>query len=283
MFAGRSGTIEDFVFRYLQTGALSAPVLVEKIKTIRPGTTKQGVYAALRNLKKQEIVIENNKQVLLNIRWLKAMEEYFAIAQKAYFEGTLGRGNFFNLGVGEKVEYVFRNPIQADAFWWQVLYLLSEMSATKEPVYLYNPHDWFLIARRESERDSITSIVRRGKQYLLTVCGNFPLDVAVADEFDGNRSQYYMMPKALFPKNNYYLNIVDDFLIQVWIDRKLANTIDAHYKNTKTIDGEAKEHLIKLTQQKGRVRLVISRDPKKAQLLKKRLGKHFYIPVSDGK
>lgn len=278
MFARHPGTIEDFIFQYLQTGAMSTPALVDAIQSVRPRTTKQGVYAALRNLKRDEIVLTNDKQARLNVRWLKKMEEYFAVAQKAYFEGTLGRGNFYNLGIGEKVEYTFRNPTQADAFWWQALYLLSEMSNTKEPVYLYNPHDWFLLARRESERESIESIIGRGKRYLLTVGGKNPLDRAVADEFDGNKSQYHMALKPLFQKNNYYLNVVDDFLIQVWIGKKLADAIDVLYRGTTKVDGQAEKRINDLVRQKGRVRLVISRDPKKTQRLKKLLGKNFYIP-----
>ena len=94
MLSTTPNTIEDYIYRYLQNGPIQTAVLVEKIKNVRASTTKQGVYAALRNLKKQEIAILHNKHALLNIRWLINMEQYFAIAQKSYFEGTLGNGNF---------------------------------------------------------------------------------------------------------------------------------------------------------------------------------------------
>lgn len=272
----RENSLESHIFNLLQHGPQEPTKLLEQIRSIRPSTTKQGLYAVLRNLKKQEILVVHNKQAEFNIRWLNHMQDFFSIAQSFYTKGSSGVGNFLNLKEGEKITYSFSTPVQTDAFWWHALYILSESSKTNEPVYLYNPHEWFLIARRQSELESI-KLISSKKQFLLTAGGKTSLDKYVAGDFDGEKSQYFMADKFLFPKNSYYLNIVDDFLIEVWIDKNTALKIEKLYLAATGFNKEVEQQLKEIVSLKGKTKLTISRSSKKAAKLKKLFKKHFYI------
>ena len=159
--------------------------------------------------------------------------------------------------------------------------LLSEtLPNLNEPVYLYNPHEWFLLARRESELECIKLITQK-RQFLLTVGGKTPLDHSVSGDFDGNKSQYYMADSPLFPKNNYYLNTVGDFIIEVRIDPSLAEQIKQLYAQTEKDITASKEQLKIIVHGKGRSKMTISRDRNKAEKFKKVLRKYFYIPKTE--
>ncbi len=279
MIFSKEGSIESLVCSLLQHGPVDTAALIPQIQEQRPKTTKQGVYAALRQLRKEEVVVMHHKKVSFNVRWLKQVGQFFVIAEQHYVAEDLGRDNFLNLRDGEKIAYFFSSPTETDKFWGHALILLGESSVPEsEPAYLYNPHEWFLIARKESERECI-AIIAKKRRFLLTAGANTPLDRAVADEFDGNLSQYHMLERPLFSKSNYYVNIVGDFLIEVWIDPDIAARIEAVYNGDEKNPEVVREKLIAIVGGKGRSRLQVSRNAKKAERLKWLLKKNFYIPV----
>jgi hypothetical protein len=278
MRASQGKTIEDIIIGLLQRGPINTLELIKLVREKRPKTTKQGIYLALRNLAKEEIAVLHNKQASLNIRWIKRMRHFFAITEQSYIEDDSGKGNFISLKVGEKVEYSFADSATTDLFWWDALYILSELYTGDEPIYIYNPHEWFLIARKESEVEAIKEITKKHR-LLLTAGNRTPLDKSVSKYFDGNKGQYYMSEKSLFVKSNYYFNIVGDFIIEVWLDKQIAAKIDEVY-SSKLREDDAKTELIKIINGKGRSKLRISRNAKKAEKLKLLTRKYFYIPKS---
>lgn len=279
MLFGKEKSLENLICARLQEGAIDTASLIREIREQRSGTTKQGVYAALRQLRREEIVVLHNKKASFNLRWLKQAEQFFATAEQHYIESDFGRDNFLNLKDGERISYFYSSPTETDKFWGHALVTLGESSvASDEPAYLYNPHEWFLVARRESERECF-DIITKKRRLLLTASEKTPLDRAVAGEFDGDRGQYHMLDTPLFAKNNYYFNIVGDFIIEVWIDPAIATQIESLYRKTEGLDDDAAKELTKIVTDKGRSRLTISCNAKKAERLKKMLRKNFYIPT----
>lgn len=280
MLFGKENSIENLICTLLQGGAIATTSLIEQIRGQRQGTTKQGVYVALRQLRREEVVVLHNKKASFNVRWLKQMDQFIKSAEQNYIESDFGRDNFLNLKDGERISYFFSNPTETDNFWGHALVILGESSVpSDEPAYLYNPHEWFLIARRESERECF-DIITKERRLLLTAGGKTPLDRAVANEFDGDRGQYHMLDTPLFAKNNYYFNIVGDFIIEVWIDPSIAAQIESLYHKTEGLSDDTAGELIKIVAGNGRSRLTISRNAKKAERLKKMLRKNFYLPAT---
>jgi hypothetical protein len=204
------------------------------------------------------------------------MSDYFSLAERSYLQGESGIGHFLNLEDGERIRYDFRDAATTDAFWVHALHILIE--AHPKAIWLgYNPHCWFFIAREESERQLRDFIAKKGGIYAMTVAGRTALDWYIATEFDGKQSKYYMFEKSLFPKRNYYLNVIGEFLVEVWIDPKTAQAIESLYQTTGKYSEEAKAALKTITTTKGRSRLVISRNKKKSLELARKLSKPFYF------
>lgn len=272
-------SVENLILERLQRGPVNTVNLIKDIQRVRTRTTKQGVYTALRSLRDEEVVVMHNKRTSFNIRWLKHMGQFFSTAEQHYLSESFDITNFLNLQEGEKITYAFSTPAQNDMFWGHALILLSESGIpSSEPVYLYNPHEWFLVARRDSERDCM-DIITKNRRFLLTSGGNSFLDHAVRKEFDGNMSQYHMLTKPLFSKENYYINVVGDFIIEAWINTRVATQIEKIYQTTLELNKEIEGKLLTVIEGKGKTKFAISRNIKKAEKIKKMLRKNFYIPV----
>lgn len=122
-----------------------------------------------------------------------------------------------------KLNIIFKVRLKL-IFFGPMLYIFLPKESKKEPVYLYNPHEWFLLARKENELELFNTISRKGHRVLLTVGNDSFLDRYVKKYFDNNFSQYHIRNRRLFNENNYYLNIIGDFLIEVWMDKKYRTT-----------------------------------------------------------
>ena len=89
------------------------------------------------------------------------------------------------------------------------------------------------------------------------------IDIAVKD-FDGLASQYFMSEKPLFKKKNYYINVIGDFIIEVWISNTAADEIEDIYKSSAELTDEVKNRFLKIAEKKGRTKIVISRNLRKS-------------------
>lgn len=269
--------IEEFVLKLLADGPLPAMALVKKISFLRLRATKQAVYSALRKLKKAEIVVIHGKIVSLNSLWISKMSDFFAEARHKYSMGSAETEGFLALEDGDKITYNFKNPEIADAFWGHAFDILAGIMDKTEPIYIYNPHEWFLLAREESETALFKRITEEKRQILVTTPGQTGLDKYAKKFFDGTYAQYYMAAHHLFKKPNYYVNIFGDYVIEAYIDEKTENHIEKFYKNHSVFNDETRKEIQNIIATQGRNKISISKNKDKAEKLKKTLGKEFYI------
>jgi hypothetical protein len=268
--------IEEYILNHLKNGPILILDLIEEIRNNRSGTTKQAVYAALRQMKQQEMVLTLKGEALLNVAWVNRMMDYFDAAKGSYTQGATSR-RAFDLEDGERIKYYFNDAHKADIFWTHAYFLLLESLEADEPVFLYNPHEWFLLARTENEKSVIETTIQHGHHCLITAGGRTFLDKLVRRYFDGEKSQYNALEKPLFKENNYYINIFGDFLIEAWINKDVAERIEALYSDMDKWNEDSVDAFKEILDMSGRMRIVISRNHKKAEHLKKMLRKGFAI------
>lgn len=269
-------TIEEYILFFLKIAPSPTKELLEKIQQERLGTTKQGFYQALRKLKKEEAVVVYGKRATLSHLWIKRMSEYFDEARSLYVSERIPGDYFLSLEEGEKVSYVFKSPAVSDVFWGHAFGLLAKKS-TPEAVYIYNPHEWFILARTESEVELFEEITNSERQIFLLAGSNTPVDKYVSKYFDGKYGQYHALEKSLFEKENYYLNIFGDFIIEALIEKETAEKIDSLYKATSKFSEEFNEELKEIVFKNSKTKIIISRNKRKAQKLKTLFKKYFYI------
>ncbi len=204
------------------------------------------------------------------------MSDYFSRVQLHYTETRGSRNDFLMLTDGERIAYRFQDSVTTDTFWGHAHNLLLEILPSSDPLCIYDPHYWFMIARPDTERPLVNFIRTQGHHYYMLVGGQTSIDKETGKEFDQKQSHYAMLPKPLFKKSNYYFSFIGDFIFEAWFDKDVATVIDHIYETETNID-TAREKLRRAIDPRGKSRFVISRDKRKAEKLKKLFGKHFVL------
>lgn len=274
-------SLEYQIITHLQKQSWVIVELIEELRKTRPTLSKQAVYQILRSLKKGEIVIVASKRVSLSSIWIDRMHEFFSIAKYTYEGSTqaaISENNhserFLNLEDGDSISYLFKNPNATDVFWAHALNIFMGIMPKDEPIYLYNPHQWFLLARTESETLLLDQASREGHPWFQYIAHKTSLD-DFTKSFFKKPHLVHTQGKQYF-KENYYVNIFGDFLIEVTLDPKTQQVINHFYKTYNIWDKDAKFQITKIiSHMKGRNKLTISRNAKKAEKIKKMLGKYF--------
>lgn len=276
----RPATVAEAIMNQLKNGERKTTQVLKDLSVFEGGITKQAFYSALRKLKNEEVVVVYGGRVAINTAWVLDMRELVAQMERSYLPENI-EADLPALSQKESVSYLFSNSRHLDVFWGHSQSQIIRRTPASEPVYSYDPHYWFYIARKETESKLIDEITSTNRQFLMTVGGVAPLDKVLRADFSGDLRQYNM--QSVFPKRNYYVVVIDDYITEVWLDENMTNLIDEIYERSEVLDDVVRKNFEKLLTIKARHRIKISRNARKAQVLKKKLGKDFFVRLEDSK
>ena len=265
--------IESIIVYLLQSGEKKTTDLLAETRTLRRHTTKQGFYAAVRKMKREEVVVIYKKKVALHTTWIKEMQEAVEHLSQNYMHES-NSFDALSLADGEHASYSFSNLNHLDIFWGHSQNILSRKSPT-EPIYAYDPHYWFYIARQESEKKLLKSLVKHKQQFLIAVGGKTPLDKHVKTEFNNKYVQCNL--ENIFTRPNYYITIIGEYITEVFLDQSVSKKIDHLYQKHTVLSPELISELKTLLSIKSKNRIKITRNKSKANILKKKMGANFYV------
>lgn len=266
--------LEDVIVNSLVKGEKSTTFLLTEARSSGNNPTKQGFYQALRNLKRDEVILIYKKMVSLDPVWMSKMREMIENISKNY---AVNESSFDVLGLEDKesITYSFSNIKNLDAFWGHLQSVLMHNTNKKEPIFSYDPHYWFYIARKEREKELLKEIVQNNRQFLMTVGGSTELDKMIKSEFNTDYLQYNR--KRMFFKENYYTTVIGDYITEVHLDEKVAQKIEKLYQTSTEINNAVINELKLLLNSKTKNKLKVSRNKTKAEKLKKKFSKDFYV------
>jgi hypothetical protein len=270
-------SIDEYIVHTLQKKSMSGADLLKTIQRSRPHTTKQALYAALRKLKKDEIVVMNHMMMALSSVWVIRMADFFQTAKYMYTKTTSQDDGFLNLKEGEKISYSFADAHTADMFWGHAFHLFTEIFPIQESLYIYNPHEWFILARAESEKALFNNLSQTGRNSYILVGSKEFIDLQVAREFNQEKVHYHATKDNVFEKRNYYVNSVGDFIIEAYLDEDITDKVDFFYQETKVLNKDTRQKLQEMVTLSGKTKLIISRNQKKAAKLQKMIGNYFHF------
>ena len=269
-------SIESLVIQALRVRPLSTIDLIAAIQSKRPDTPKQSVYLALRKLKREEVITIGKKIVSLHQVWISKMKNFFTEAEHVYSIET-SEVNFLRLDDKESATYKFNSLLSLDMFWAHAVALLMNERAPGDSIYFYNPHQWFLIARNQSETYLIAEAKRRDISWIQLIAKKTSLDIEMRKFFDQKEARCHILGEDLFP-SNYYLNSLGSFLIEVWLDPEATKQIEDIYSRFKTITPEASDQLQSIIEMKKyKHKMRISRNILKTNKIRSLFAKYFLI------
>ncbi len=264
----------------LTTGSKNSAILVAKVAKSQ-NCSIQSVYAALRKLREQSVVLLHKKVLMLNVVWIEEQSELLQRAQATYFESSdSGSFSVGTLEEGDRVTYQFKNPILLDEMWGHAFLLLLEKAHKKVPIMIYNAHSWFPIVRHASEKTIFSTLANQGYKAYFSIGGTTDLDRSICKDFIHPIGHSFSLGNQFGLRNNQYLNIIDDYLIEVSLDTRVSNNIDDFYKKYVTLTSANQGELQEIVSAKGSNKLIISRNSRKALLWRSRLSKDFLIPTA---
>lgn len=264
---------EEEILAALRSGELRTTELFARVKEMR-AVTKQGFYAALRKLVAEEAVTIYQKRVALNAAWVKEFVQEAEKVRDVYLPSQED-GGVLSLKERESVSYAFASTRHLDTFWGHSQSMLINQTPASEPVYSYDPHYWFYIARPETERKLVEDIAKSGRQFLMTAGGDTFLDKKIAEDFNTDFLQYHR--ENLFEKRNYYVVVIGDYITEVWLDAYVAEGVEKLYAENRDVDEEMRAAFEKLLAAKAKHKIRISRSARRARELKAKMGKNFFV------
>lgn len=272
-------SLESSIIILLQKQSWIIVELIAELKTNRPKLSKQAVYQVLRNLKKSEIVIVGSKTVSLSSLWIDRMYEFFAAAKYSY-EGVDSNDslteNFLKMEDGDRIVYEFKNPAATDIFWGHASNILRSIMPKNTPMLIYEPHNWFLLARESIEREIMDRSASEGHPFYVYIPATTLLDKYTKFLFSKPHSCH--LENIHYFKENFYINTHGDYIIEVVIDPKTQSQIDKFYNTYTTWNADAESEIKRIvSHMKGRNKLTISRNAKKAEKYRKIFKKYFLI------
>jgi hypothetical protein len=270
------GLILDSLSKEPKKGA----VLVEEIKNIRKGTTKQGVYKALRILIKERLVVKYRRNLMLNQIWLNKVNKFLKQTDENYLgkKGDQDMDTLEWMTEGSKISYIFNSYDSLDKFHSHTFSLIIKKTDSQSPLYIYNPHEWFVLKTnlKENEDFLFDWLKEGGRQVYFTVGHGTFLDKKFRKDYSSEEFEIAIDEKTNYPEN-LYINVIGKYVIEMKNSKEFAEKLNAIYENS-IGENEASEKIKILLKAKHKIKMILSCDKQKAKRIRSKLGKNFLIP-----
>jgi hypothetical protein len=181
-------------------------------------------------------------------------------------------GNVFDLQEGEKISLTVKSLTTSDELWSNIFNTLQECVPTYHALFLYNKHNWFIFLRPETEQIQV-SMIQKKRPAFLSIGGTTALDKL---SIDLARNIGITCSHTNQFKGGDYICILENIIFTLSLSKNTEQRIDALFKQSTTA-ADLAMGLTKLDR-KSLIRLHIQRNSKKANELKKRISKDFFIP-----
>lgn len=262
------GGIEEIVLELLLgERKLSIEELIKRVDQRRRGATKQGVYRVLRKLKRDGKIVVYKSAVSINILWLEKLRSMTSgLAEASMF------GDLSSLKKEEKVIIEGKGLMETDALWSEAFINIENKTSAKHPLYLYNPHNWTIIAQPEADRTHIDRLSHKQRPVFLSIGGRTPLDketvrLASQDKIHCSLSSFFRSPHSIA--------IIGDYILAVKLSQKGNALLDKTFRECSSPMEAARE--IKILNGNIKAKIIIENDPAKAKDLKKKIARDFFV------
>ena len=269
--------IEETIVNLLSRSTYRTTTLLSEVQK-KHSISKQAFYGTLRRLKKAQIIFTNEKIVQLNKLWVEMLINFTKDVAHTYDEEYRMESKYLNLEPGERVNYNFNSIEEADIFWNHAVLLLVKNHDLRKPICVYNPHEWFLKARPDTEKLVITRLAEQGALLLYVIGGHTDIDKNIVREMNTWHANIKasLSEKKLLPSNRY-INTYGDIIIEMKIPIATSDKIDTWFKNGKDTSLYIKE-LQEIIQESANIKFTFSNNPVRAKKLSKQIANHFHIP-----
>lgn len=257
-------SLEDFIAQVLAGRNATAKELLRQYNDQAQKTvTPQAVYKTLRKLIGQEVVLKHKDTYSLNNVW------------KREVVSLLGKTSaLLELHPGESIMYSFKSLEQLDKYW---KHIQEDTSGDVAITYFFCPHQywWFVPGRRESEKNFYAQFAEDKRHAVLLLGGITAVDKELKAIISNPYVQVHTEIDNSFRVVDS-LTVKNDLIMRTRLPLAVSNDINDIFNQNLPME-ETARLLSRLFVKKIPVKILIERNAKKAEKLRKQIGKYFYI------
>ncbi len=275
MLLGSEQKLDDLIIKLLANKPLSALEIQSKLMSEAKEFTLQAIYKVIRVLESSGIIIKSKKRFGLRLPWVLDLSSLAGEAVSVYSKSAeLPRA-------GKRTIWHFNDLQGLNNFWSQILLLAIQNSSSKI-LFTWMPHPWFHLAYSEQEEQYIKALKLTGSKLYLINGGDTFLD-CWAEKYWQKENIEYSNSQSWFHKvyEHQYINVIDDFVLTVKLDKNITGEINHFYKNIKSFDDMDFSEVFRIFGLKVKVSMWLENDERKAQYYRKRFIEYFGIKPND--
>ena len=262
--------VEQSIFSYLEKGARLKSDLLRDV-TARESVSVQAVYKILRKLRAEGKLVEHKDSLSLSMWHIE--NEYKRWAKvSAVYESRLSYSDFIFLEPGKKFTRYFNTYNDLDRYWVTAFLLIERILPQGLHSYTLMPHDWYIYAHVES--DVYWSKNHKQKQRLI-ITNPFEADKLVSRirRKSGYEVTYGVNP--LKQNDRKHFSIVGNWIFEVDFDEKFTESLVEFIKPLRSIENVDLTQIRKMINEKGRFKMSVYHNEKKASEMVRKLKKYF--------
>ncbi|OGY85378.1 MAG: hypothetical protein A2233_04945 [Candidatus Kerfeldbacteria bacterium RIFOXYA2_FULL_38_24] len=237
----------------------------------------QAFYNLIHRLVEDRVLIKEGKLISIDGAWIYNLLNFAHTLQENHFGQEASTATIL-LNEGESKSFILNSPVAMDNFWWHALIIVILYYDTKphhdKNAYVYIDHCWFQLLRTASE-SALNDAYRQHNIQLYHVGGsnNF-LDHLTPNLIDDKNVHIKIQPIKDFPKN-YYNIVIGDFIFETKMPPHIYEQMETIYATIHSLQEFDSQKMLDIVQQSAQTILIITRDKKKAESIRKKIRSIF--------
>lgn len=268
LLTGKS-KINEVIVGLLANGPVDSLELLEQTKN-KTKVSKQGFYKALRELLAEEVVTKNKQLVLLSTVWVNKLQHFINDVNEHYT--AQASEQLLSLSEGDSMTFKFKSILDLDILWMHYFYILAKK--IDAPVLFYSYHEFWSLFRSDMQNQMYSWIQANQKKTYYVVGSNSSLDIQTTAQHKKYGLEFAYETKPSLP-SNAGLTVIGDYVFNTVIDSNTTNAIDNLYKKYEKWEPAVQTELEEIISHMKRSKVVIERNKKKAEQLRKKLMNYF--------
>ena len=261
--------INEVIVSLLAAGPVDTLDLLTQTKN-RTKVSKTGFYKALRELLAEEVVTKNKQTVLLSTIWVNKVASFTEDVQNHYL--AKASEQILSLSEGDSMTFKFKSILDLDILWMHYFYMIVKQ--IDAPVLFYTYHEFWSLFRSDLQNQMYQWIKTNNKKTYFVIGNNSPLDIETTKPHKSYGLEIaYESKTTLSP--NIGFTIIGDYIFNTIIDATTIHAIDALYVKYQKWQPSIATELNEIISRMRRSKVVIERNKKKAEMLRKKLMKYF--------
>lgn len=270
MLFGLKTRVAEVIIDNLAEGSVDSLTLLQKVKNNIP-VTKQGFYRALRELSAEEIVTKNKQKVLLSPLWINKLQNFIERTSTS----SLRKESevLLHLAEGDTMVFRFKSVVDLYLLWNHYFFIFCQNN--DEPVVFFNSHNFWALLRSDIENQMYAWIKSNKKKAYCVIGHHSPLDRSTSDYIRRDYDIELAYEEKPSIRETVFPAIFGDYIMSTVLDIQTVKAIDEIYKKYTRWEPAVQTELEGIISNMKRSKVVIERNKKKAEQLRKKLMNYF--------